>query len=71
MIRILEMTTGSEHGADLLLLSEEGTGGVMKLKIRRKDLRPRVLKTQRDVLCDVMLAAGTCETWLTLVELGG
>lgn len=55
----------------MLLLSEEGTGGVMKLKIRRKDLRPRVLKTQRDVLCDVMLAAGTCETWLTLVELGG
>ena len=41
----------------------------MKLKIRRKDLRPRVLKTQRDVLCDVMLAAGMCETWLTLVEL--
>lgn len=21
-------------------------------------------------MCDVMLAAGTCETWLTLVELG-
>jgi hypothetical protein len=27
------------------------------------------LKRQRDVLCDVMLPAGACETWLTLVEL--
>jgi len=35
----------------------------------RKEARPRHLKRQRDVLCDVMLAAGTCETWLTLVEL--
>jgi len=42
----------------------------MKLKTRRKDPRPRILKRQRDVLCDVMLAAGMCETWLTLVELG-
>jgi hypothetical protein len=42
----------------------------MKLKIGRKDPRPRILKRQRDVLCDVMLAAGACETWLTLVELG-
>lgn len=38
-------------------------------RIRRKELRPRCLKRQRDVLCDVMLAAGTCETWLTLSEL--
>jgi hypothetical protein len=38
-------------------------------KIRRREPRPRLLKRQRDVLCDVMLSAGTCETWLTLVEL--
>lgn len=38
-------------------------------KIRRKVPRPRPLKRQRDILCDVMLAAGACETRLTLVEL--
>lgn len=38
-------------------------------KVRRKDPRPKPLKRQRDVLCDVMLSAGACETWLTLVEL--
>ncbi len=38
-------------------------------KFRKKDPRPRALKRQRDVLCDVMLSAGTCETWLTLLEL--
>lgn len=26
-------------------------------------------RTQRQVLCDVMLSAGACETWLTLQEL--
>jgi hypothetical protein len=31
-------------------------------KIRRKDPRPKPLKRQRDVLCDVMLSAGACET---------
>lgn len=36
---------------------------------RRKEARPRSLRRQRDVLCDVMLAAGQCETWLTLHEL--
>ena len=36
---------------------------------RRKEARPRCLRRQRDVLCDVMLAAGQCETWLTLHEL--
>jgi len=38
-------------------------------KVRRKDPRPKPLKRQRDVLCDVMLSAGACETWLKLVEL--
>ena len=38
-------------------------------KVRRKESRPRSLRRQRDVLCDVMLAAGQCETWLTLHEL--
>jgi hypothetical protein len=38
-------------------------------KVRRKEARPRSLRRQRDVLCDVMLAAGQCETWLTLHEL--
>jgi hypothetical protein len=32
-------------------------------------LRRRALRRQRDVLCDVMLAAGLCGTWLTLHEL--
>lgn len=36
---------------------------------RRRERRPRSLRRQRDVLCDVMLSAGSCETWLTLVEL--
>jgi hypothetical protein len=38
-------------------------------KIRRRDPRPKPLKRQRDGLCDVMLSAGACETWLTLLEL--
>jgi hypothetical protein len=45
-----------------------GKGDVMR-KVRRKEGRPRSLRRQRDVLCDVMLAAGQCETWLTLHEL--
>jgi hypothetical protein len=36
---------------------------------RKKEARPRSLRRQRDVLCEVMLSAGQCETWLTLVEL--
>ena len=39
-------------------------------KIRRREARPRCSRRQRDVLCDVMLSAGQCETWLTLHELG-
>ena len=38
-------------------------------KKRSYQARPRRLRTQRDMLCDVMLAAGQCETWLTLHEL--
>jgi hypothetical protein len=38
-------------------------------KNRRRERRPRPLRSQREVLCDVMLSAGSCETWLTLVEL--
>ena len=33
--------------------------------------RPTVLKTQREVLRDVMLSAGECGAWLTLHELAG
>ena len=38
---------------------------------RMKEKVPRrvALRTQRQVLCDVMLAAGQCGTWLTLQEL--
>lgn len=52
------------------------------LKVRRRDTesmlgrrgylrrRPRAgRRRQRDVLCDVMLSARRCETWLTLDEL--
>jgi len=38
-------------------------------KLRRREGKPRSLRRQRDVVCDVMLAAGQCETWLTLHEL--
>src|SRR5260370_14712307 len=38
-------------------------------KTQRRD-RPRIARRrQRDVLCDVMLSARQCETWLTLEEL--
>jgi hypothetical protein len=29
----------------------------------------RAVRTQREVLCDVMLSAAECETWLTLQEM--
>jgi hypothetical protein len=35
---------------------------------RTRTLR-KAARTQRDVLCDVMLSAAQCETWLTLQEL--
>ena len=47
----------------------EARGNMMK-KIHKREARPRCLRRQRDVLCDVMLSAGQCETWLTLHELG-
>lgn len=45
------------------------TGKTKRRQMTRRALRPRVLRTQREVLCDVMLSAGQCETWLTLHEL--
>lgn len=54
----------------MLVPASDGTLGESTMgKVRRKDPRPKALKRQRDVLCDVMLSAGACETWLTLVEL--
>jgi hypothetical protein len=38
-------------------------------KRRRRGLKPVARRRQRDVLCDVMLSARQCETWLTLDEL--
>ena len=38
-------------------------------KTRRRGLKPIARRRQRDVLCDVMLSAPQCETWLTLDEL--
>ena len=39
-------------------------------RIRRgKSARRKSVRTQREVLCDVMLSAAQCETWLTLQEL--
>ena len=40
---------------------------VRKIQKREAERMPR--RRQRDVLCDVMLAARQCETWLTLEEL--
>jgi|SRR5271163_2343774 len=42
----------------------------MAMRRTEKRVARRVpLRTQRQVLCDVMLAAGQCGTWLTLQEL--
>ena len=38
-------------------------------KTRRRLLKRIRRRRQRDVLCDVMLSARQCETWLTLDEL--
>ncbi len=38
-------------------------------KTQRRDLPRIARRRQRDVLCDVMLSARQCETWLTLEEL--
>jgi hypothetical protein len=38
-------------------------------KIRRRVAQRIPRRRQRDVLCDVMLSARECETWLTLDEL--
>ena len=38
-------------------------------KTRRRLLKRVRRRRQRDVLCDVMLSARQCETWLTLDEL--
>ena len=38
-------------------------------KTRRRALKQITRRRQRDVLCDVMLSARQCETWLTLDEL--
>src|SRR5258708_12296935 len=41
----------------------------MMRKTQRRNLLPSAGRRQRDVLCDVMLSARQCETWLTLDEL--
>ena len=38
-------------------------------KTQRRELLRGARRRQRDVLCDVMLSARQCETWLTLDEL--
>jgi hypothetical protein len=38
-------------------------------KTQRRELIQVARRRQRDVLCDVMLSARQCETWLTLDEL--
>lgn len=38
-------------------------------KTERRELMRVARRRQRDVLCDVMLSARQCETWLTLDEL--
>jgi len=38
-------------------------------KSRKRELLRIARRRQRDVLCDVMLSARQCETWLTLDEL--
>ena len=38
-------------------------------QIQRRELSRIARRRQRDVLCDLMLSAQQCETWLTLDEL--
>jgi hypothetical protein len=38
-------------------------------KTRKGSAKQTVLRTQSEVLCDVMLSAGECGAWLTLHEL--
>jgi len=37
--------------------------------IRKREVKQVARRRQRDVLCDVLLSARQCETWLTLDEL--
>jgi hypothetical protein len=41
----------------------------MRRTKKKKQARRKPLRTQREVLCDVMFSAAECETWLTLQEL--
>jgi len=41
----------------------------MRRTKKKKQARRKPARTQREVLCDVMLSAAECETWLTLQEL--
>ena len=38
-------------------------------RTKQKEVRPVILRRQREVIRDVMLSAGQCATWLTLDEL--
>src|SRR6266566_9770921 len=38
-------------------------------KTQRREVLPIARRRQRDVLCDLMLSASQCDTWLTLEEL--
>lgn len=42
---------------------------VLRLAAREALRASAIRRRQRDVLCDVMLSASQCETWLTLEEL--
>ncbi len=53
----------------LLTSSEAGNEAKAMRKIRRRQPKQTGRRRQRDVLCDVMLSARECETWLTLDEL--
>ncbi len=53
----------------LLSGSEAGEEATAMRKIRRRRPKQAGRRRQRDVLCDVMLSARECETWLTLEEL--
>ena len=52
-----------------LLRSESGGKEEKMRKTQRRGLIRVARRRQRDVLCDVMLSARQCETWLTLDEL--
>src|SRR5438132_145110 len=70
MWKIRKSATRRPQQQKSFLPRNESAGREAKMrKIQRRELLRIARRRQRDVLCDVMLSARQCETWLTLDEL--